>query len=71
MITRRTAPCDRGGCVFCRGHAAVAAQPVVEVLAMKHSPVQSAFKPVRDLLAKYQTQGKLRVVESTSKAPRG
>lgn len=38
-----------------------AAQPVVEIIAFAHPPVQSALKPLRDWLA---TQGsKLRVVE--------
>jgi hypothetical protein len=41
---------------------AMAAPPVVEVLAMSHSPVQTALKPVRDLLAKYQ--GRVRVTET-------
>ena len=43
------------------GCAALAAQPVVEVLAMAHWPVQKALKPVRDLLAKYQ--GRVRVTD--------
>ena len=43
------------------GRAALAAQPVIEVLAMGHWPVQNALKPVRDLLAKYQ--GRVRVTD--------
>jgi hypothetical protein len=43
------------------GRAVLAAQPVVEVLAMAHWPVQKALKPVRDLLAKYQ--GRVRVTD--------
>jgi ABC-type glycerol-3-phosphate transport system substrate-binding protein len=43
------------------GGYAAAAQPVVEVLAMGHWPVQKALKPVRDLLAKYD--GRVRVVD--------
>ena len=43
------------------GGYAAAAQPVVEVLAMTHWPVQKALKPVRDLLAKYD--GRVRVVD--------
>jgi glutaredoxin len=41
--------------------SAWAAQPVVEIIAFAHPPVQAALKPLRDWLA---TQGsKLRVVE--------
>jgi hypothetical protein len=60
MITRRT-----GLILFAAilaAPAAWAAQPTVEVLAMGHSPVQSALKPVRDLLAKYE--GRIRVTET-------
>lgn len=48
---------------------AAAAPPVVEVLAMAHSPVQSALKPVRDLLARYD--GRVRVVELDIESPEG
>ena len=41
--------------------SAWAAQPVVEIIAFAHPPVQSALKPLRDWLGT-QT-GKLRVVE--------
>ena len=51
------------------GGYAAAAQPVVEVLAMAHSPVQNALKPVRDLLAKYQ--GRVRVTEADIESPDG
>jgi len=62
MITRRTALALIGAAGFViSGRAALAAQPVVEVLAMAHWPVQRALKPVRDLLAKYQ--GRVRVSE--------
>ena len=47
----------------------MAAPPVVEVLAMAHSPVQSVLKPVRDLLAKYQ--GRVRVSEADIESPDG
>ena len=36
---------------------------------MAHSPVQTALKPVRDLLAKYQ--GRVRVVETDIESPDG
>ena len=49
--------------------AVVAAPPVIEVLAMAHSPAQSALKPVRDLLAKYD--GRVRVVELNIESPEG
>jgi hypothetical protein len=49
--------------------AAWAAQPVVEIIAFAHPPVQSAVKPLRDWLA---TQGKqVRVVEIDREAPAG
>jgi hypothetical protein len=51
------------------GGYAAAAQPVIEVLAMAHSPVQNALKPVRDLLAKYQ--GRVRVIEADIESPDG
>ena len=49
------------------GGYATAAQPVVQVLAMGHWPVQNALKPVRDLLAKYQ--GRVRVTETDIEGP--
>ena len=48
---------------------AVAAPPVVEVLAMAHSPVQAALKPVRELLA--SLDGRVRVVELDIESPEG
>lgn len=49
--------------------AAWAAQPVVEIIAFAHPPVQSALKPLRDWLA---TQGKTaRVVEIDMETPAG
>jgi hypothetical protein len=68
MITRRTALLAAAGLIV-SVHAALAAQSVIEVLAMGHSPVQSALKPVRDLLAKYQTR--LRVSEIDIESPDG
>ena len=62
MISRRDALAGIGAtAVVLSGRSALAAQPVVEVLAMSHSPVQSALKPVRDFLAK--VQGRVRVIE--------
>ena len=49
--------------------AARASQPTVEVIAMGHSPVQNALKPVRDVLAKYA--GKLRIVDLDAESPEG
>lgn len=47
--------------------AAWAAQPVVEIIAFAHPPVQSALKPLRDWLA---TQGKkVRVTEIDMESP--
>lgn len=49
--------------------AAWAAQPVVEIIAFAHPPVQSALKPLREWLA---SQGKLaRVVEIDMETPAG
>ena len=46
-----------------------AAQPVVEIIAFAHPPVQSALKPLRDWLA---SQGKYaRVVEIDMETPAG
>lgn len=50
-------------------HAAHAAQPVVEIIAFAHPPVQSALKPLRDWLA---SQGsRLKVVEIDMETPAG
>jgi len=49
--------------------AAWAAQPVVEIIAFAHPPVQSALKPLRDWLS---SQGKhARVVEIDMDTPAG
>ena len=49
--------------------AAHAAQPVVEIIAFAHPPVQSALKPLRDWLA---AQGsRLKVVEIDMESPAG
>ena len=61
MITRRETLMLIAAGLAGSGHAALAAQPVIEVLAMEHWPVQKALKPVRDLLAKYQ--GRVRVTD--------
>jgi hypothetical protein len=48
-------------------HLSWAAQPVVEIIALAHPPVQSALKPLRDWLA---TQGKaFRVTEIDMESP--
>jgi len=47
----------------------LASQPVVEVIALEHGPVQNALKPVRDVLAKYA--GRVRVVELNAESPEG
>jgi ABC-type glycerol-3-phosphate transport system substrate-binding protein len=63
MMSRRTAlAAIAAAAVIVLAGEAVAAPPVVEVLAMTHWPVQNALKPVRELLAKYQ--GRVRVVET-------
>jgi len=67
MITRRTGLILLAAVLT--APAAWAAEPTVEVLAMGHSPVQSALKPVRNLLAKYQ--GRIRVTETDIESPDG
>lgn len=47
--------------------SAWAAQPVVEIIAFAHPPVQSALKPLRDWLA--TQQGKVRVSEIDMDSP--
>ena len=49
--------------------AAWAAQPVVEIIAFNHPPVQSALKPLRDWLASQGTR--IRVVEIDMETPAG
>jgi hypothetical protein len=51
------------------GPVARATQPTVEVIAMGHSPVQNALKPVREVLTKYA--GKVRVIELDAESPDG
>lgn len=55
--------------LLCSMGATSAAQPVVEIIAFAHPPVQSALKPLRDWLAK---QGKnVRVAEIDMETPAG
>ena len=70
MMSRRTALLTiAAAAIIVSAGQATAASPVVEVLAMAHSPVQNALKPVRDLLAKYQ--GRVRVTEADIESPDG
>jgi hypothetical protein len=50
-------------------HDAFGAQPTVEIIALPHSPVQTALKPVRDFLIKLG--GQVKVVELDSESPAG
>ncbi len=71
MMTRRNLlvlTVSATGMALC-GDYVQAAQPVVEVLAMAHSPVRDALKPVRDLLATYE--GRLRVIDMDIESPEG
>jgi len=61
VITRRNVFLVIAASLALSGSYAAAAQPLVEVLAMAHWPVQNALKPVRDLLTKYD--GRIRVVD--------
>jgi len=50
-------------------HAARAAQPTIEIIALPHSPVQNALKPVREFLG---TLGaRVNVVELDAESPAG
>ena len=49
--------------------AANAAPPTVEIIALPHSPVQTALKPVRDFLAGLGS--KVKVVEIDAESPAG
>ena len=44
-----------------------AAPPTIEIIALPHSPVQTALKPVRDFLA--SLGGKVKVVELDAESP--
>ncbi|HTO66884.1 MAG TPA: hypothetical protein VMM15_37180 [Bradyrhizobium sp.] len=48
---------------------ALAAPPTIEVIALGHSPVQDALKPVRDYLG--GLDGRVRVVELNAESPEG
>lgn len=52
-----------------KAHEALGAQPTVEVVALSHSPVQTALKPVRDFLVKLG--GQVKVVELDFESPAG
>ena len=70
MTTRRDVLFLIGAtCVVLSSGYAIGAQPLVEVLAMSHWPVQNALKPVRDLLAKYS--GRVQVVETDVESSAG
>jgi|PersoiStandDraft_1058852.scaffolds.fasta_scaffold01588_9 ABC-type glycerol-3-phosphate transport system substrate-binding protein len=51
------------------GFPASAAQPTVEIIALSHSPVRDALKPVRDFLG--TIIGQVKVVELNSDSPEG
>jgi hypothetical protein len=48
---------------------ALAASPMVEIVAMAHPPVVAALKPLRDWLARWDN--KLRVIELDAESPAG
>jgi hypothetical protein len=48
---------------------AFGAEPTVEIVALKHSPVQNALKPVRDFLG--TLGGQVKVTELDSESPAG
>lgn len=51
------------------GCATKAAPPTVEIVSLSHWPVQSALKPIRDMLASYGTR--IRVVELNAEEAKG
>jgi hypothetical protein len=51
------------------GRAALAATPVIEIVAFAHPPVQSALKPLRNWLA--QQGGRVRVTDVDIETPAG
>jgi len=55
--------------LLAKAHDALGAEPTVEIIALPHSPVQNALKPVRDVLAKLG--GQVKVVELDSESPAG
>jgi hypothetical protein len=70
MKTRRGFLVTLAGCAvaFWAGPS-YAAQPVVEILAMTHSPVRNALAPVREVLAKYTNR--VRLVELDIESAQG
>ncbi|HTT48329.1 MAG TPA: hypothetical protein VMG39_10050 [Pseudolabrys sp.] len=52
-----------------KAHEAFGAQPTIEIVALPHSPVQTALKPVRDFLAKLG--GQVKLIELDSESPAG
>jgi hypothetical protein len=73
MSTRRTFLAalvgGTGMAVLFAPMSARAAEPTVEIIALPHSPVQTALKPVRDFLA--SLAGRLHVVELDAESPAG
>ncbi|MFD2181729.1 hypothetical protein [Rhodoplanes azumiensis] len=69
MPTRRTALALIVAAAAVHVRPVLAAQPVVEILAMGHWPVRKALEPVREVLARYA--GRIRVVEMDIEAPDG
>jgi len=69
-LNRRTfVSCASAAALFLSLGAARAAQPVVEIIAFAHPPVQSALKPLRDWLVSQSNHA--RVVEIDMETPAG
>jgi len=58
-----------GAALALLGGPARAAQPMVEIVALPHWPVQNALKPVRDFLGSLGTR--VKVIELDSESPAG
>lgn len=71
MATRRDflAAVSAGAAIALLRPAAAAAAPTVEIIALPHSPVQTALKPVRDFLA--ALGARVKIVEFDAESPAG
>ena len=73
MTTRRTfvaaLAASAAIVVLAAPFAASAAAPTIEIIALPHSPVLTALKPVRDFLA--SLGGKVNVIELDAESPAG
>jgi hypothetical protein len=71
MATRRAfiAALAATAAIALRAGPALAASPTIEIIALPHSPVQNALKPVRDFLGGLGSR--VKVVELDAESPAG